>query len=121
MTNKQPIACDLSAIKEDELDEHKENSRIFESVEETHELEDGYAFCLPAETETIEQAGAFISRERLCCPFFHFELEVKPEHGPVCLKVKGGGRVKQFIKENIIAQLEQDNDDGWNEAKTTVN
>jgi hypothetical protein len=121
MTNRRPIACDLSAIEDDELEEHKKNSRIFESVQEALELDEGYAFRLPTETEIIEKAGAFVSRERLCCPFFHFELEVKPDHGPVYLKVKGDERVKQFVKENIVAQLEQDNGDGWNEAKTTVN
>lgn len=121
MTSEQPLACDLSAIEDDELEEHKKNSRIFESVQETRELEDGYAFCLPVETETIERAGAFISRERLCCPFFHFELEVKSGHGPVYLKVKGDERVKQFVEKNIVAQLDRDNSDGWSEAKTIVN
>lgn len=122
MNNKQPLACDLSAIEDNELEEHKSNStNVFKSVEDWEELSHGYALQLPAETNLIEQAGAFISRERLCCPFFNFTLEVTPDHGPVWLKVtnKEQEQVKEFVEKNIIAQLESDSDE-WEKAENTI-
>ena len=58
------IACELSAIPKDEIENHKENSRVvFGAIRRVRELPDGYAFEMPA--DTIEHCAAFIARERL--------------------------------------------------------
>ncbi len=107
VSNQTPLACDLSAIEDDELKQHKSNSEnVLTSIRDVQELGDGYAFRLPTKTELIEQAGSFIARERQCCPFFNFNLEVTPDHGPVWLKVTGDHRVKEFVKKNMVTQLE---------------
>ncbi|MDR8394349.1 hypothetical protein NC796_24585 [Aliifodinibius sp. S!AR15-10] len=107
MSDNRPLACDLSAIDDEERAFHKENGeQLFGSIEEIKELPDGYAFGLPAETATIERAGAFIARERLCCPFFHFTVEVTPDHGPVWLHLTGDEEVKQYIANNVVSQME---------------
>lgn len=77
---------------------------VFEVVEDIEEMPDGYAFHLPAETEAIVQAGRFISRERLCRPFFHFQLDVKPDRGSTCLKMTEDERVKQFLEETLLSE-----------------
>lgn len=106
MSNNLPLACDLTAIDEAERSIHKQNSEsVFEAIQAIRERPDGYAFRLPAQTAIIEQAGAFIARERLCCPFFHFSLVISPGHGPVWLHLGGNENVKQFIAKSIIPQL----------------
>ncbi len=115
MPNNQPIACDLTAIDEDQREQHKTNSeKLFTAIEEWQELSDGYAFRIPTGTEMIERAGAFMARERQCCPFFNFKLEVTPDGGPVWLKLTGNEEVKGYIKQNVIPQLDQNNKESWN-------
>lgn len=109
MSNNQPLACDLTAINDDERATHKTNAEeVFKLVEEWQELPDGYRFRIPTETELIEKTGSFIARERQCCPFFKFNLEVNPDGGAVWLKLRGNQEVKRYIKQNVIPQLGQD-------------
>lgn len=107
MSNEVPLACDLTAIDSQQREEHyQEAEKVLTSATKIRELSNGYSFRLPSETEVIQQAGAFISRERLCCPFLDFTLEVKANHGPVWLSLTGHEGVKQFLQENVVACLE---------------
>lgn len=106
MSNNQPLACNRTAIDKEKREQHKKNSmELFSSIEEWLELPDGYALRIPTKAELIEKAGAFIARERQCCPFFNYNLEVTPYGGPVWLKLTGNQKVKKFIKQNVIPQL----------------
>lgn len=103
MSDRPPIACDPSAIDEAAHEEHREVSEaLFEHITDLQELPDGYAFRLPTETEVVQTAGAFVSRERLCCPFFHFTLDVSSNDGPVWLEVRGRDGVKQYIEDAVL-------------------
>lgn len=107
MSDQPPIACDLTAIDENEREQHQQTAEaVFDAIDGLRELPDGYAFRLPPDTELIAQAGAFISRERLCCPFFHFSLDVTPDHGPVWLKLTGRDGVKEFVEEAVLPNWE---------------
>jgi len=50
------------------------------------------------ETDTFRNAAEFITLERLCCPFFEFELIAEKADGSMWLRLKGGDGVKDFIK-----------------------
>ncbi|MDR8391890.1 hypothetical protein NC796_12095 [Aliifodinibius sp. S!AR15-10] len=107
MSTRPPIACDLSAIDENELEDHRENGQaVFDAINKIREIPDGYAFRIPAQTDTIRRAGAFIARERLCCPFFDFTLTIPSDHQPVWLKLTGREGVKPYIKEMLLPQLD---------------
>lgn len=109
MNDPSPIACDLTAIEDDERAAHEEAAEaVFDAIDGLRELPDGYAFRLPPETRLVSEAGTFISRERLCCPFFRFSLEVTPEHGPVWLKLTGRDGVKEFVEEAVLPHWELD-------------
>lgn len=111
MSDNQPLACDLTAIADEEREMHKENAEmIFGSVEVWKEQPDGYAFRIPTDTQMVEKAGSFIARERQCCPFFTFTLKVTPDGGPVWLKLTGDKEVKQYVRQNVIPQLELSED-----------
>ena len=102
MTSQQsdPImACNLQAIPRELLPTHQANAqRIFDSVQEVQELPTGYGLRLPNETDLLQTIMAFISYERLCCPFFRFGLEIEPEQGPVWLRLTGTEEVKLFLE-----------------------
>ncbi|MDX1638508.1 MAG: hypothetical protein R3281_11095 [Balneolaceae bacterium] len=107
MSSQPPIACDLSAIDENKLEDHRENSQtVFEAISEVQELNAGYAFRLRADTDLITRAGAFIARERLCCPFFKFTLTIPPDNNPVWLKLTEREGVKPYIKETLLSRLD---------------
>jgi hypothetical protein len=41
----------------------------------------------------------FFSSERICCPFFAFELIFEPNLGSIWLRVRGAEGVKVFTRE----------------------
>ncbi len=70
-----------------------------EAVEEISELPDGLAFRFPAgEYDAVTE---FVGRERLCCPFLTFALEVAPDRGPLRLRLTGAKGVKDFIRAEL--------------------
>ena len=94
------VACNLQAIPQELRSAHQANiERVFASVQEVRELSTGYALRLPNETDILQTVLAFISYERLCCPFFQFGLEIEPEQGPVWLRLSGTMEVKAFLRE----------------------
>lgn len=110
MDEEPPLACDLTAIDEQERRAHRRTAEaVFAAVQSLRERPNGYALRLPPETDVIEQAGAFVARERLCCPFFEFTLHVTPDGGPVWLNVTGGEDVKAFLEKQLAASLQSSN------------
>src|SRR5512138_3019837 len=72
-----PFYCNLSALDAHQRKHHRElTAHLRESVEAVRELKDGYAFRLPAETISLTTVAEWVSLERLCCPFFAFQIEV---------------------------------------------
>jgi hypothetical protein len=89
----------MAAIPKEVRPIHQANiERIAASVQEVRELETGYAFRLTDESDLLQTVVAFLRYERLCCPFFHFQLELEPNQGPVWLHIIGAVDVKAFIQ-----------------------
>ena len=103
MTEKEsPFACDMTAIAPEQRGAHVATiEKLFRSVQSKRELPDGYAFELPNDPDVLLTAAEFISRERLCCPFFGFRLEIKRESGSIWLSLTGREGVKPFIMAEI--------------------
>ena len=98
--NHKPVfACNIYAIPQERRAEHEATiQRVFTAIQEVRELPTGYALRLPNESDALQNAAAFIDRERLCCPFFHFELDIEPEQGPIWLRITGESDVKPFLQ-----------------------
>jgi len=69
--------------------------------QEVRELPDGYAFRFAPESSMVKELAEFIIYERLCCPFFDFELAVEREGGPLWLRLTGRPGVKEFIRSEF--------------------
>ncbi len=74
---------------------------MFNGCEQISELTTGYAFRFPNRPEWTARLIEFIAAERLCCPFFNFELAFEPEQGPIWLRIHGQDGVKEFIEANM--------------------
>ncbi len=97
-----PFRCDMSAIEPPQRKQHIATATaVFRAVQEIHELPTGYGFCLPNEATVLLQTAEFIMREKLCCPFFGFKVEIEPEGGPLWLYLTGPEGVKPFIQAEI--------------------
>jgi len=103
---RSPFRCDMSAIDPTQRKQHIATAiAVFRAVEAIHELPNGYAFRLPNEATVLRQTAEFIVREKLCCPFFGFGVEVEPEGGPLWLRLTGEEGIKPFIQAEIGAAL----------------
>jgi hypothetical protein len=91
----------MTAIPAQERGAHQALTRRLMSdlVTEIRELPDGLAFRFPA--DEYEAVTQFIGRERLCCPFLRFVLEVAPERGQLVLTLTGAEGVAAFIRAEL--------------------
>ena len=94
-----PFFCNMNTLTAAERAEHAQLTiRLAESVLETAETPDGYAFEVDRRRVSLENLAAWIDFERRCCPFFDFTLELRREDGPMTLRLTGRDGVKEFIR-----------------------
>jgi hypothetical protein len=70
-----------------------------EVVEEVRELPDGLSFQFPA--REYDAVAEFMGRERLCCPFLTFAIELAPKQGSITLRLTGADGVVPFIRAEL--------------------
>lgn len=100
---RSPIACNLSA--DEAATWNAEMSGLLTDVEEVHELDDGYAFRYEGadgREARLRMLAAFVEGERRCCPFFHFEIVLEAEGGPLWLRLRGRSGVKEYIASELV-------------------
>jgi hypothetical protein len=68
------------------------------AVIETEELQEGYAFRLPGDCQSLGLIAELIVAERECCPFLAFEVSALPNMGTVIVRVSGPAGTKEFLK-----------------------
>lgn len=94
-----PFACNMNAIEPALRNKHIEKIKeVFQLTKEIKEIPNGFVFLFPDESSLLINLMAFVEKERLCCPFFGFNIEIEPEGGIVLLKIYGREGVKEFIK-----------------------
>ena len=94
------FACDMTAMTKEQRVEHAELSRqLLAWIEERRELQNGYAFRLPADRWLAVAQWAEL--ERRCCPFFEFDLRASAERGPLWLRVTGRQGAKALMKDEL--------------------
>ncbi len=92
------LACDLDALAPAEREQQAATfEQLRQRVLAVQELPDGWALKLPTANDTLHLVASFIAAERLCCPFFEFNLLVTPDAGPVWLHITGQTGVKAFL------------------------
>jgi hypothetical protein len=94
-----PFVCNMTVLSADEREHY---NRLLTSLNENRqavkELDDGYAFRYKVDSQTIRDAAEFIAYERLCCPFFDFELAVEHDTNRLWLRLRGQDGIKDFIR-----------------------
>lgn len=97
-----PFACSLTALTDAERTHHKElSAELRAAVKEIRELPNGYRFRFSGERRSLAMLSEWVSLERLCCPFFTFQIEAASETQPVWLRMIGREGVKTFMQSEF--------------------
>lgn len=103
--NPMVIACDLSALDAPQRRRRRElQEQLRADIQEARELEDGYAFRHSPKTSVLLELAEFAALERLCCPFFGFEISVGRDRGPVWFRITGGEEAKRVLQAELGAR-----------------
>ena len=93
-----PFACNTSVYTpEQKARKGIVDKQVRELILGVSELPNGYGFQYPTDIEAIKGLGEWIALERLCCPFFTFDLVAEREGGTLWLSLTGREGVKKFI------------------------
>jgi hypothetical protein len=104
LPHEAALACALDAFAAEERREHaEETAALFAAVLELRELPDGYALRLPAEPGVLGRVPAWSLRERRCCAFFRFRLEIEPGDGAAWLTITGPEGAKSVFAGGLEA------------------
>ncbi len=96
---ESPFACNVAGVSAERRPRYLALARKLQSArQDARELADGYAIRFSVDESTIQDLAEFITYERLCCPFFDFEMVVEREGGPIWLRLRGREGVKEFIR-----------------------
>jgi hypothetical protein len=93
------FCCDIKAMNKVERERYEVlRERLESAIEETKELESGYAFRLRSGTVPLIDIAEWVEKEHKCCPFFDFEIAVNRDDAPVWLTLRGAEGVKPFMR-----------------------
>lgn len=98
-----PLACTPDAIPAAERADHFARlTRLFtDAVRAREALPDGYAYRFDA--DAFDELVRWISRERRCCPFLGFVLELAPGNGDIVLRLTGPAGTRTFLDAELPA------------------
>ena len=98
-TSTTPLVCNMDVFTPTEREDHiQSTTQLYQSVQRINEVENGYEFTFPNESEIITGLGKFISNERLCCPFLEFTLKITSNNAPVSLLLTGPQGTQEFLR-----------------------
>ena len=93
-----PIACNMGVFTASQREAHiQTTTELIQAVQSVQDIENGYEFRFPNETEFISKIAEFISNERLCCPFLEFRLNVVSNSELVFLSLTGPLGTQEFL------------------------
>jgi hypothetical protein len=99
MNPELSLVCNMGVFTPSQREAHIQNTtELIQAVQSVQEVENGYEFRFPNETELISKIAEFISNERLCCPFLEFTLNIFSNNEPVSLSLTGPSGTQEFLR-----------------------
>jgi hypothetical protein len=101
-TTKSGLTCNISGIPSQGRARYGQLvETLRHAIEQRQELSDGFAFQMDTKQINTTQLVEWIELERLCCPFFGFEVHWDRQNGTVWLHLTGPEGVKGFILDEF--------------------
>ena len=99
MNSNSALVCNMNVFTPEQRDSHIENTtQLMQAVQTIQEIENGFRFTFPDDTELITKIAEFISNEHLCCQFLRFNLSVNPNSEPISLSLAGPVGTQEFLR-----------------------
>jgi hypothetical protein len=99
------LACNLNAISAGDRPQHTVLlRRIQAAIKDRQELADGYVFLLNGESLSLPDVAQWVNLERLCCPFFTFQLQATGGELDYLLTLRGPDGAKAIIDHEFAAE-----------------
>lgn len=93
------VSCTINALTAEQRKRHAEvRKQMHAAIKEIKELPDGYALRFASDAKIVLTLAEFISFERLCCPFFKFQLEIESDEQPIWLRLTGDQEAKAVLQ-----------------------
>lgn len=97
MKTDSPLACTLDMFTREQREDHiRVTTKLVNAMQNVREIQNGYEFVFPNETQVITGIAEFIANERLCCPFLEFGLNVKSNEPSLWLSLRGPVGTQEF-------------------------
>jgi hypothetical protein len=106
---ESPFACDRLALTSAQRKRHFDEltPQVHAMVKSARELPNGYEFEFAPDSASIGKIAEWVAGERLCCPFFDFDIRVERERGPVWLRLTGREGTKELIRADLRNWIKQ--------------
>jgi hypothetical protein len=102
MSKEIPVACCHMVFTKEQRVEYK---GIWGELEVRRvaitEIEKGYQYQFPGDSDTLRLVNEWVSMERKCCPFLTFTVIASNEDEPVLLQLTGNEEAKAFLRSDI--------------------
>lgn len=99
MSTQIPLACNMDVFTPEQRENHiGVTTQLVKTIQSAREIQNGYEFRFPNESQYISGIAEFIVNERLCCPFLEFGLNVKSNDPSVTLSLTGPVGTQEFLR-----------------------
>ncbi len=107
MNSDPSLVCNMGMFTPAQRESHiRTTAELVRAIRDVQEVENGYAFTFPNETDLISRIAEFISNERLCCPFLKFTLNVISNNEPVSLALTGPAGTQEFLRAEFDGAIQ---------------
>ena len=101
---KPAFACAMNKLTADQRTAlSSAMHRLIDAKPATKELANGYEMRFDHAGELYSAATTWIENERVCCPFFSFNVALSQNDGPMTIRLTGPKGVKEFIDGDLPA------------------
>jgi hypothetical protein len=91
--------CNVKALNSAERASHKLlTDKLIAGRKKIVETPQGYEFQFNPSKVSIAELADWVAKERKCCPFFDFHIDLEEEGRLLCLRLSGEAGVKEFIR-----------------------
>ena len=106
---ESPFACNRLALTPEQRKRHfgELGPKLRSLKKNVRELQNGYEFEFPPDSNTVQLVAEWIVGERACCPFFDNDMRLEREGGSLWLALTGRGGVKQFSQADGAARMKR--------------
>jgi hypothetical protein len=99
MNSEIPLTCNMDVFNREQREDHiRVTTELVKAMQNIREIQNGYEFVFPNESQYITGIAEFIANERLCCPFLEFGLNVKSNDPSISLSLSGPVGTQEFLR-----------------------